>query len=270
MLRFFAILIVAATALSATAASAGALKSMSDLVTLEQQLPPQPAPAGFTLTVPIIVYHSVRPFIPHESALQDQFDITPELLESQLRYLNEHHIKTITPQELVRQLKSGQATTTAQVILTFDDGWENQYRYAYPLLAKYHATAVFYVFTNPLSRARHYLTWDQVRELHAAGFTIGSHTLTHPYLSRLTDAELDHQLTESKKIIEDELAAPVTDFASPFGYSDARVQAAAARAGYTTARTLYLGRLQSTDSALHMPAYLVNDSLPYFEKLVSN
>lgn len=272
MLRIIAASLVSITLLGATAASAGILGQLNDLVMFEQQLPPEPPgpQSTFTLHVPIIVYHSVRPHIPHESRLQDEFDITPELLAQQLQYLRDNGIKTITPEELAEELRAHQATTTKQVILTFDDGWRNQFTYAFPVLQNYHAKAVFYIYTNPISRAKHYMTWEEVRQLHDAGFTIGSHTITHPYLSQLSNAELEHEVADSKHILESMLQIPITDFASPFGYSDDRTEAAIRAAGYTTARTLYLGSTQSSDSLERMPAYLVDDSLADFENIVSH
>jgi len=79
------------------------------------------------------------------------------------------------------------------------------------------------------------LRWDELRELSARGVTIGSHTLTHPHLTVLSDGELERELRESRLRIEDELGAPCTLLAYPYGEHGARVRAAARAAGYEAA-----------------------------------
>ncbi len=79
------------------------------------------------------------------------------------------------------------------------------------------------------------LRWDDLRELAERGVEIGSHTISHPHLPRLGDAELTRELGESRARIEDELGSPCRYLAYPYGEQDARVRAAARRAGYDAA-----------------------------------
>ncbi len=232
-----------------------------------QNIPDSGAPAS-SIKIPIFIYHSVRPHVP-ESALQDKYDITPELLESQLAYMRDNGYTTISLDDLVRDVEAGTTTPVERpVILTFDDGWENQYVNAFPLLKKYNMTATFYVFTNPISKKEHFLTWDQLREMDQAGMTIASHTLTHPYLNEISSDELKREITESKKIIEAEIGKPVRHFASPFGYTDAEVVQDIALAGYATGRTTYAGEYHSKNDLLETRGYLVDDSLDDFIKVL--
>lgn len=229
-----------------------------------QNEPEKPPTAG-SIKVPIFIYHSVRPHMSGESKRQDAYDITPELLEEQLAYLHDHGYTALTLNELVRDLALGTtAPVTKPVILTFDDGWKNQYRYAFPLLKKYHLTATFYIYTKPIGTKKHFLTWDQVGEMDAAGMTIGSHTLTHPYLKGLSETELKKEIGESKKIIETQLKKPVLHFASPFGYSSPEIVRLLQEAGYKTARTTYRGIFHDTDDALTLRGILVTDNFSDF------
>ena len=82
------------------------------------------------------------------------------------------------------------------------------------------------------------MDWDALRTLAARGVEIGSHTVSHPHLTRLTDAELQRELRESRERIADELARPCRYLAYPFGDEDARVRSAAAAAGYDGAFAL--------------------------------
>jgi peptidoglycan/xylan/chitin deacetylase (PgdA/CDA1 family) len=82
------------------------------------------------------------------------------------------------------------------------------------------------------------MRWDELRELLERGVEVGSHTVSHPRLTRLSDAELEGELGRSKEQLEDELGRPCPFLAYPFGDQDARVRAAARRAGYAGAFAL--------------------------------
>lgn len=86
------------------------------------------------------------------------------------------------------------------------------------------------------------LRWDELRELADRGVEIGSHTVSHPHLPRLGDAELDRELRESRERIADELRRPCRYFAYPYGDHDARVRDAVRRAGYEAAFALDVSR----------------------------
>jgi peptidoglycan/xylan/chitin deacetylase (PgdA/CDA1 family) len=83
------------------------------------------------------------------------------------------------------------------------------------------------------------MTWEQLRGWAERGFTIGSHTVSHPHLPELGDAELDRELRESKARCEDMIGRPCPFLAYPYGEHDARVKQAAHRAGYEAAFTLH-------------------------------
>ena len=192
--------------------------------------------------IAIFVYHSVRPHILHESKIQDTYDVTPELFEEHLRYLKENGYTVITMDRLESDLLHGikKTDTTKRVVISFDDGWENQYTYAYPLLKKYKVPAIFYVYTQPLGY-KHFLTWQQIKEMKANGMEIGSHTLTHPFFKKINDEKLRFEISESKKRLEKELGSPVNHFASPFGYSNTYIESVVKESGYHTGRTIFRG-----------------------------
>ena len=90
------------------------------------------------------------------------------------------------------------------------------------------------------------MRWDELRALSERGIEIGSHTVSHPHLPSLSDAELDRELIDSRAEIEDELALPCRYLAYPYGDEDGRVRAAARRAGYDAAFALP-GRREPVD-----------------------
>ena len=219
--------------------------------------------ATTTVRVPIFVYHSVRPHIVDESALQDAYDITPELFEQQLLYLKNNNYEVITMDKLYEIMQDSKKnnSTKKRVVLTFDDGWENQYKYAFPLLKKYGVPAMFYVYTRPLGY-KHFLTWNQLHEMKDAGMEIGSHTLTHPFFKKSDEKSLRFEITESKKVLEKKLGIPINHFAAPFGYSNEHIESIVKEAGYKTGRTIYRGPHQSNPYSLR--GDLLTDSMKDF------
>lgn len=128
-------------------------------------------------------------------------------------------------------------------VLTFDDGLADGLTVTAPLLEKLGATGTFYVCPgwfggrHPLVEgdAATLLDAEGVRELRARGMSIGSHTMTHEDLRKLSDAELEAQLRDSKAALEEVLREPCRTLAYPYGLYDDRVIAATARAGYELA-----------------------------------
>ncbi|MBI3020067.1 MAG: polysaccharide deacetylase family protein [Parcubacteria group bacterium] len=222
-------------------------------------------PQPDAVKVPIFIYHSVRPYFPGESSLQDEYDITPELFEKHLIYLRDNGYTTVTLDELAGFIERKTTAPVAKpVILSFDDGWENQYRFAFPLLKKYGMTATFYIYTNPIGKEP-YLSWNQIRDMAAAGMTIASHTLSHRPLHLLSPAELAKELRESKRILEMKLGIPISHFATPFGYTGAKIMKAVKEAGYTTCRTAYDGVYHSATDLLKLHG---NQTTDYFADFV--
>lgn len=110
------------------------------------------------------------------------------------------------------------------VSLTFDDAWRSIYIHALPLLTKYNMKSTQYVNTNPVKVAQAnttapypYMMPYHVKEFHNKGHEIGSHTVNHPNLTQVSAAELNYQLTESKKYLTQLTGVVPKNFASPYG-----------------------------------------------------
>ncbi len=136
--------------------------------------------------------------------------------------------------------------------ITFDDGFTSVHRLAAPLLAELKLPCTVFVVTGGIGgtnvwdqrdgdRAETIMTVAEMRELAAAGIEIGSHTMNHPHLTRLSADELRHEIADSKAKLEDLLGKPVPAFSYPYGEWDPRVRDAVVAAGYqyATATTLY-------------------------------
>ncbi|HWZ81662.1 MAG TPA: polysaccharide deacetylase family protein [Terriglobales bacterium] len=119
------------------------------------------------------------------------------------------------------------------VCITFDDGCETDLIAAAPILHEFGLHATFYL-TGGFLGTPGYLNHDQVRELDSLGFEVGCHSMTHPYLSDLSDAELGREIVDSKLMIEQIVGHPIAHFSCPGGRYDQRTLETARRAGFRT------------------------------------
>lgn len=103
------------------------------------------------------------------------------------------------------------------VSITYDDGWINQYTNAFPLMQKYGLYGTFYIISGELTNQPDYVSGAQVKNLFAAGNEIGSHTVTHPDMVTLSQANLVNEMSQSKTTLQNLIGVPVTNFAYPYG-----------------------------------------------------
>ncbi len=194
------------------------------------------------MSVPILVYHIVRPAYPTDSRAVTALAHTPQVFDAEMRYLGEAGYHVTTFAALEAHLRDGAPLPANPVIISFDDGWSDQFTYAFPILEKYHYTAEFFVFTNPIGH-RGFLTWDDLRTMLKAGMVIGDHTRSHPFLTKITDpAKLWNEIDGSKLLIEKTLGIAVNEFAYPFGQYDPAIIRLVEKAGYQAARGDALSR----------------------------
>ena len=221
--------------------------------------PQATVPATATTSVPILVYHIVRPSYPTDTRAVKALAHTPEVFDAQMKYLADAGYHVVSFADLERHLTDGAPLPKNPIIISFDDGWSDQFTYAFPILKKYHYTATFFVFINPIGR-RGFVSWSDLREMRDAGMTIGSHSKSHPFLTKITDPTvLWSEIDDSKKTLEKNLGITVNEFAYPFGQYNADIVALVKKAGYTSARgDYYRGAGQTMDrlyglSALNAP-----------------
>ena len=223
------------------------------------------------LHIPVCIYHSVKPDTATETQTQKDYSVTPEMFEQQLQYLEQNGYTPITMSEFEREILSGTTSPVAKpVVLGFDDGWKNQFTYAFPLLQKYHMTAVFYIYTNPIGRDARFMTWEQIKELDHSGMEIADHTLSHPYLQKLSPEALRHEVLDSKKKLEEELGKPITHFASPFGYTSPELVSLLREGGFHTARTGHPGTMHSGADLLTITGYYTHRDLKDFAWILAH
>ena len=151
------------------------------------------------------------------------------------------------------------------VVITFDDGYENNYTHAYPILKKYGFKATIFIITDLLERPL-YLKKSQIK-VSSDVFSFQSHTMSHKKLTELSDEKLKNQLEESKKRIEDITHQDVFALAFPYGkYNDNVLKEV--KKYYSMSFTVNYGYLVETSDNYEIPRIGIgpNDTISVFKK----
>jgi peptidoglycan/xylan/chitin deacetylase (PgdA/CDA1 family) len=215
-------------------------------------------PHSRRIGIPILMYHSIS----DEAGSAHSYYATtsrPTMFAEQLKLLSDTGYQVISLSEAVRQLQSDTAPTARQAVITFDDGYEDFYTHAYPLLSRYQFHPTVFLPTGYIGRhghefkGRRCLTWSQVRELYRTGVAFGSHTVSHPQLRSLPSDQLSYEVSRSKETLEDELGCTVESFSYPYAFPEqdesfkAELQTQLRAAGYENGVCTILGIANQTD-----------------------
>ena len=180
--------------------------------------------------------------------LHHSLAVTVRDFEAQMRYLKENNYTAITPDELYSCLAGDTKLPENSVLITFDDGYEDNYLNAYPILKKYGFKATIFVITGFVDVYPDYLTWEQIREMNENGIDIESHTLSHQSMTDLSDSELKAELVNSKRALEDRLGHVIEYIAYPTGAYNLHIARLVQEAGYKAAFTIKYGNVDENSN----------------------
>ncbi|MCW2640004.1 MAG: hypothetical protein JWP76_2310 [Dactylosporangium sp.] len=217
----------------------------------------QTAPAQPPLAV--LMYHSVSSV--REPSLRS-LAVPPARLREQLTALTVAGYRLTGLSEAVDLRNAGSAERV--VALTFDDGYVDFLDAALPVLSDLNASATLYMSVGHAGEPASWLgphapafgpllTWDQLRQVAAAGVEIGSHSMIHHPLDVLPSAQLDREVRDSRDRLADETQQSVRSFCYPHGYHGPKVRAAVARAGHDNACEVGRRLYTSGDHPLAIP-----------------
>jgi len=223
--------------------------------------------------IPILMYHSVSD--DNESQRGDYYRLCtpPALFREHMAVLKAEDFSVVDISTAVAVLEgsnAGDPPPGRLVVLTFDDGFHNFLTNAWPILSDFAFASTVFLPTRFIGaqrvafQGRDCLTWDEVRALRADGVTIGSHTVSHPKLVEMDEAGLRQELSESRRVIENELAEEVSFFSHPYAFPQAdagyisRYRRAMTQAGYRAGVTTRLGRARYGDDPLMLKRLPVN------------
>ncbi|MGB8647919.1 MAG: polysaccharide deacetylase family protein [Anaerolineae bacterium] len=227
--------------------------------------PPLPGQAA---RIPILMYHHLAPLGPNPSQTSRDWTVSPDSFTAQLDYLVAQGYHTITFVQLVAFFQ-GQPLPTHPIILTFDDGWIDDYTVAFPALHARRMIGTFFVPTQYADAGgKTLINWAQVQEMDAAGMEFGGHTINHADLKKVSSEEATRQLQNSKYKMEQKLGHSTIAFAYPFGSYNAETLALVRQSGYRAAVGLCCGYQLRADLLLTLPRIRVSydDTLQDFIK----
>jgi peptidoglycan/xylan/chitin deacetylase (PgdA/CDA1 family) len=180
--------------------------------------PPSPIPTATwivkgpgDLTIPILLYHHID-----ISPTASRYHVSPELFEQELKVLRDWDYSTISTEMLVDAITKGRELPDHPILITFDDGHLDNYTSAFPIMQKYGFIGAIYIVVNYIGKDG-YLDRSQILEMHNAGWDVGSHSMNHFDLTKLSLKDERTEIIWSKKKLEEILGIKILTFAYPFG-----------------------------------------------------
>ncbi|MBN2105086.1 polysaccharide deacetylase family protein [bacterium] len=213
--------------------------------------------------VPVLVFHKVDPAF--------EWGVTrvnPQHFRRILSVLKANHYQTVSLYDLFNQ---NQRLPEFPLVITFDDSYDSIYEYAYPILQEFGYTATVFVITGFAGslndwdvnlggiKFRH-LSWAKIKTLSESGFEIGSHTVHHPDLTRISRDTLIKELTQSKSHLEDQVGKPVHFISFPFGRYNDEVIHECRQAGYRHGCGFWIRKKNDLSFVFERKAYYLFDN----------
>ena len=225
---------------------------------------------GLTMTnenvgVPVLYYHSVDPSEANEVI------ISPDKLREELTFIKESGYTTLTMSELNDYILNNTPIPEKSIVITFDDGYADNYANAFPILKELDMKATIFVISNFTDNDGYYMTSQQLKEMSDYGIDIQSHTASHLHLNELSYEEQLNELKTSKEKLESITGKPVISVAYPFGdYNDNSVKASK-DAGYSLSFTTNRGLSDREDNSLALDRIYVSSTynIDQFKEVLS-
>ncbi|WP_019553405.1 polysaccharide deacetylase family protein [Propionispira raffinosivorans] len=192
--------------------------------------------------IPVLNYHQINN--------QDHNALTLSTTEfaAQMKDLAEEGYTTITPDQLLDYLQQGMTLPEKPVLITFDDGYKDNYFNAYPILKQYKFNATIFLISSLVNKD-HYLSWQEIQEMKNNNILFEGHTFSHPHLNQVKDEKiLQQELLDSKEDLEKNLGYKIDCLAYPYGDYDQHVISMVQKYGYRAAFTVHLGSDMDKDN----------------------
>ncbi len=217
---------------------------------------------GEEVKASVLMYHHIGGLPDNADQIRIGLTVSTEEFESQVKYLAENDYEFMTLGELYKNVEKKKAPKKIAV-LTFDDGYDDNFYEAFPILKKYKARGTFFIISSKIGDSE-YMSEDQVKELSKAGNEIGSHSVNHPSLDRYGGDYLNKELVDSKNTLSDLIGKEVISFCYPAGKYNDETIAAVSEAGYKIAVTTHSSTgLLLTSQLLEVPRYRISSNMSF-------
>lgn len=185
-------------------------------------------------TVPVLTYHHFG------KDCTSPYCMPIDVFDQQMRYLKENGYRVISLAKLLDFVQYRHTIPKKSLVIAIDDGNRSAYKIAYPMLKKYGYMATLFIYTDFVGISKVAITWEQLREMKAAGFEIGSHTKSHSDLTKQREGEskaefmarVKSELLDSKRLLDKNLKQETIYLAFPYGRYNERVLAISEQMGY--------------------------------------
>jgi peptidoglycan/xylan/chitin deacetylase (PgdA/CDA1 family) len=208
------------------------------------------------------MYHSVG----NNSAF---FSVRPQDFEWQMDYLKKNGYKALFLTNLVREVESGANLNSKNIILTFDDGYEDNFLNALPVLKRYNLKATIFLATDFIGKELgsqnnaplKMLNWEQIFEMHKSGLIdFQPHTAGHVDLAKISPAEAEGEILQSRNLLEEKLGKKCDFFAYPWGRYDSKIMDILKRNGFKSAVTVKEGVVKNGDNLFELKRNSIDSS----------
>ncbi len=236
-----------------------------------------PKPLQAAQGIPVLCYHDIQPV-----ATNDMVN-TPANFEAHLQWLKEHGFRTLSVDELAAVLKGREPEPQHAVVITFDDGYQGVYQYAYPLLKQYGMQATLFLVTSKVGDERPpmpHLTWPEIEEMDKDGVIraavhademhvkLGQRLAKEERVGK-SPTDISRDLAMARRDIESHVHHPVHSIAWPFGDYSVSLIHLACKLGYNVAFNTEYGVNRPGDNVLKIKRLRMSskyDTVQRFEK----
>lgn len=183
------------------------------------------AQGDYCVDLPVILYHHTEPLEIATLLGHEKLTVDSTIFDEQMNYLVDHGYTTLSAEDFVKTLLARKPFPEKSIVVTIDDGYIDNYTYAFMAAKKYHVIINFMIPTGLIGKPD-YMTWDHLKEMNGNPYTrIYNHTTTHAPLGLISESEIDSELAYSTAALRDNLGLQPTIFTYPYGsYNDLAIE----------------------------------------------
>ncbi|MEW6088056.1 MAG: polysaccharide deacetylase family protein [bacterium] len=221
--------------------------------------------------IPVLMYHMVSREKPGSKI--NKLRVPPDKFAKQMQFLREKGYKSISSSDLINYFETGKINIDKPVLITFDDGYQDNYINAFPILKEFGCKAIFFIVTDFISEEslwniedkERLLNWEEIKEMIKEGMEFGSHTISHPLLVNYPREKLFNEIGFSKRNLEKVLNTEIKCFSYPFGKFDEETKKVVQKCDYKAAFSTKMGKVDLNSDIYSLSRILVRGDETLFD-----